>query len=179
MKQAIFIINSLQSGGAERVVATQANYLQKTGISVTVIFLRKWISYELNPDIQRIYLTENKSFAKTEYLTKMRLLSKKLDQVLEELYQKGEVVLLTSHLLYAHVITHFTKYAGQAIYVMHNLQEIVPFSKSMLYKRFVRRMYREKQIAAISEAVEAELIQVYGMKKENIHRIPNPMVFVR
>ena len=41
MKKAVFIINSLQLGGAERVVVTQAEFLQKSGIDVTIICFRK------------------------------------------------------------------------------------------------------------------------------------------
>ena len=52
MKQAVFIINSLQNGGAERVVTTQADYLQRNGIQVTIICLRKWVQYDIRPDIK-------------------------------------------------------------------------------------------------------------------------------
>ena len=51
MKKAVFIINSMQNGGAERVVETQAEFLRKSGLDVTVIFLRRWDQYELHPEI--------------------------------------------------------------------------------------------------------------------------------
>lgn len=48
-KNAVYIINSLQNGGAERVILTQAEYLLSKDIEVTIICLRNWIQYECDP----------------------------------------------------------------------------------------------------------------------------------
>lgn len=49
-----FIIGSLQSGGAERVVCNLANYFSNYGYTVRIITFREGDAYKLNDEVQRV-----------------------------------------------------------------------------------------------------------------------------
>lgn len=177
VKQAVFVINSLQNGGAERVVATQADYLQEQGIQVIIICLRRRLEYMVNSGIKVICLTEKKEFERYSYFTKLFFLVRKLNMILDLIYKKGSVVLLTSHLLYPNLITRLSKYSKQSVYVLHSLQNIVSGSRCAIYKWFIRWLYRDRQIICISHAVKNEMKEIYGIDGDRIVTIHNPLNF--
>ena len=127
MKKAVFIINSMQNGGAERVVETQAEFLRKSGLDVTVIFLRRWDQYELHPEIHRVYLSEKKVFTPFDYGVKLLPLVWRLNRALKEISRNGEIILMTSNLLYPDVIARLSRYSGQIMAVIHGHQNLLPF----------------------------------------------------
>ena len=179
MKKAVFIINSLQNGGAERVVATQANYLKEMGIDVTIIFLRKWMQYELHPGIHTIYLSRQKRFSRFSYIAGLPVLARRLNRVLEKVTRDGEIVLLTSHLLYPDVVARLTRYSSLIMAVLHDHQDIVPFSKSLPYKWFIRWLYGGRQIACVGSEIEKEMRDFYHLRQATIQPMWNPLDFKR
>lgn len=177
MKKAVFIINSLQNGGAERVVATQANYLAKKGIDVTVIFLRNWMLYDLRPEVHTVYLSRQKEFSPISYLTKIIPLVKKLNHVLDGIFREGEVILMTSNLLFPDIITRLSRYSEKTIYVHHSHQQIVPYSRNRIYKWFIRWLYGKQKIVCVGKQVEEELREFYHLRQDTIKFIWNPIDF--
>lgn len=175
MKQAVFIINSLQSGGAERVVDIQGEYLRKQGYEVTFIFLRNRIQYPLNPEIHTLFLTEKENFGLADYLRGLLFLPRKLNAALDQLSARKEPDLLTAHLLFPHLITRLSRYGKKCLYVVHGMQDILPFSRSLPYKLFVRWLYQDRGVIGVSQGVTEELDQVYGLKQENLYAIENPL----
>lgn len=175
MKQAVFIINSLQSGGAERVVSIQAEYLRKQGYEVTLIFLRNRIQYPLEAGIHTIFLTERERFGPADYLRQLLFLPQKLTAVLDELSARGEPELITAHLLFPHLITRLSGYGKKCLYVVHGMQDILPFSRNLAYKLFVRWLYKDRGVIGVSKGVTEELNQTYGLKKENLYPVENPL----
>lgn len=175
MKKAVFIINSMQNGGAERVVETQAEFLRKSGLDVTVIFLRRWDQYELHPEIHRVYLSEKKVFTPFDYGVKLLPLVWRLNRVLKEISRNGEIILMTSNLLYPDVIARLSRYSGQIMAVIHGHQNLLPFADHFLYKKFVRWLYGSRQVICVSDSVEREMREVYGLKQGTIRTIGNPL----
>ncbi len=177
MKKAIYIINSLQNGGAEQVVANQANYLAKRGVDVTVIFLRKWMQYELSPEVHRIWLTEQKTFSTLDYVTKLIPLVHRINRALDLATRDGEVVLLTSHLLYPDVITRLSRYSRRAMYVLHSHQSILPYAGTLPYRIFIRWLYGNRQIACVGTEIKREMREVYHLPQKTIQPMWNPLNF--
>lgn len=176
-KYAVFIVNSLQNGGAERVVTTQANFLQRKGVQVVIIFLRKWIQYELDPEIRVIYLTEHKKFSPFMYFIGTVTLVRKLNKIMDQISKEGEVILLTSHLLYPHFITRRSRYSNIALYVLHSHQDIIPYSNNILYKSFIHWLYNNRMLIGISGEICNEMREVYKINGEKIKWIDNPLDF--
>lgn len=177
MKKAVFIINSLQNGGAERVVATQANYLSAKGIDVTVIFFRKWVQYQLQPQIHTIYLTDVQKFSAADYAIRLLPLAWKLHRILKKILRDGEIVLMTSNLLYPDIITRLSGYSRQTVFVLHNYQEIVPWSGKLFYQLFMHWLYGGQKLICVGELIEEELRTVYHLKQKTIKSIWNPLDF--
>ncbi len=175
MKKAVFIINSLQNGGAERVVVTQADYLQKKGVDVTVICLRRWIQYDIDPAVHVICLSDKRQFSAFDHLTGVLWLTKRLNRVLDRITGDGDVILLTSNLLYPDLVTRLSKYSKRALYVLHAHQDILSFSKRLPYKIFVRLLYRNRQIVCVGKSIADEMTNVYGMDKKMIRVVQNPV----
>lgn len=173
MEKAVFIINSLQNGGAERVVATQANYLLEKGVDVTIICLRRWIQYDIDPAIQVICLSDKQKFSAFDYLSGILWLTRRLNHVLDQI--TGDVILLASNLLYPDLVTRLSKYSEKALYVLHAHQDILPFSRSLPYKAFVRMLYGNRRIVCVGKSIADEMTNVYGMDKKMIKTVQNPV----
>lgn len=177
MKKAVFIINSLQNGGAERVVATQAEYLRKQGVDVTLICLRRWIQYEVHPDIHIVCLSGQREFSAGSYLAGLVCLRRRLKRTLDRVTAGGELILLTSNLLYPDVLTRLTRYAKRAVYVLHAHQDIVPGAGNPLYKLFIRWLYGGRRVIAVGNGIAGELCGVYHLKRQMIREVSNPIDF--
>lgn len=177
MKKAVFIINSLQNGGAERVVVTQANYLQKKGVAVTIICIHRGIQYELHPEISVVYLCDDTEISGLSYFTRAVGLVRKLNRELGRIMKDGDVSLLTSNLLFTDLIVRLSGYSDKALYVLHAHQDIVPFSHSFLYKMFIRWLYGKRQVIGVSTSVADEMINVYHLKPDTVKTVLNPINF--
>lgn len=177
MKQVIFIINSLQSGGAERVVATQANNLNRAGYGVTILFLRQRVQYELDPEIQLVFLTDKESFKLRDYTLNLVKLTVQIGRKIDEIEKQGEIVLITSHLLFPHLVTRLSRYDKKTIYVQHCVQGIVPYAQKLWYKWLLHWLYGGRQIVCVSDDLCKELREVYGVRTPAMQTIYNPINF--
>lgn len=172
-KAAVFIINSLQNGGAERVVVNMATRLDKIGIHVIIIVLHEERFYTIPDSIEVINLAAE--YHGIKKILNIIALSKKLSQVLNTLSKKYEIVLNTAHLPYAHIICRFSKFNSKFIYVMHNPQYQFKYSKTLFFKWKIRFLYSKRQVVAVSNGVRNELLNVYGLKRQKVTTIYNPI----
>lgn len=174
-KTAILIINSLQNGGAERVVVNQAIELNRQGIHVVVILVHNLQYYTLPSNIEVITLS---CFMRgIKKALNIPLLVKKLDSVIEQIMLTDNIVLMTSNLPYSHWICRFSKYREKILFVMHNPQFHFPHSQSSLFKSKIRYLYQQERLIAVSEGVRDELLAVYKLRPERILTIYNPINF--
>lgn len=100
-------------------------------------------------------------------------MNRALDQVTED----GEVVLLTSHLLYPDVITRLSGYSRKAMYVLHDHQDIVPHSRSLPYRIFIRWLYGNQKITCVGTEIKREMREVYHLPQKTIQPMWNPLNF--
>ena len=87
MKKLLLIINSLETGGAERVCVNLANYFAERGhqVSIAVLFHRKETIYSLHPSIQIINvppLRFGRFFAVKIFLLQLYLMHRMPDVVI-------------------------------------------------------------------------------------------------
>lgn len=176
-KNAVYIINSLQNGGAERVILTQAEYLLSKDIEVTIICLRNWIQYECDPNIKVITLCQQKRFTAIHYLSKLPYLVSQLNHVLHYLAKEYDVILLSSHLLYPNIITRLSSYHQACLYVIHASQLIVPYHDTWLYHRFLQWLYGNAKVITVGEGLKQEMMETYGLHQEKLRAIVNPLDF--
>lgn len=176
-KAAIYIINSLQNGGAERVVLTQADALLSRGIKVIFILLRDVSMYEYDERIEIIKLTNLESFKQRQYITFILPLVRKLNSKLRELYKTYDVVLLSSHLLYPNIITRLSSYTDKCFYVIHCSFFIVPHAHSRMFKWLIRWLYGKQQVICVGKGVLNEMKEYFGLHHHTLCTIENPLDF--
>ena len=174
---AIYIINSLQNGGAERVVLTQADALLSKGVKVILLLLRDVDMYDFDQRIEVIKLTDKERFSKVQYITQMMPLVRKLNRKLRELFQAYHVVLLSSHLLYPNLLMRLTSYTNRCIYVIHCSFFIVPHADTKIFHLFIRWLYGKQQVICVGNGVLKEMKEVFGLHQTTLKAIVNPLDF--
>ena len=174
-KAAVFVINSLQNGGAERVVVNQAIELDRRGIHVTIIMIHDLQFYRLPKTVETIVISK-KTTGIRKILNIIRL-ANVLDLKLNQLNEKYDIVLMTANLPYTHYICRFSKYYQKFMFVMHNPQYQFSYSRSVLFKKKMHFIYGKAHIVAVSEGVRDELVSVYGLNATKVVTIYNPFVF--
>ena len=175
MRKAVFVINSLQNGGAERVVATQASCLSRAGVDVTVICFRKWVQYQLEPSVHTIFLTEEKKSSLLFYIRNLIPLVRRLNRELDRLTGEGETVLMTSNLLFPDAVVRLSRYRGRVISVLHAHQDILPGFRSLPYRLLIRWLYGGRQLICVGDGIEEEIRHVYGLRQKTVRTIWNPI----
>lgn len=176
-KQAVLLINSLKSGGAERVVLTQAEALLEQGIAVTILLVQNQIQYIPDSRIKFIFLTQKEEPSFLYRLANLPRFIMKLNHILRNIYASKEVVLLATHLPYCYILASLSNYKNKFLYVLHTPHYWMPFSNTCFFKKALKLLYNHKKIICVSKGVEKELRHHYGIIPEKIDTIYNPLNF--
>jgi len=107
-KKITFLINSLSSGGAEKVLATIANSLVKD-YDVEIIFLEKNEFYKLDNRVKKTYLSD---FNGNESVIKKLFYLPILAWKLKKYIQKNNIKLIQSHVYRANYVNVLAKILG-------------------------------------------------------------------
>lgn len=178
MKKALFIVNSLSNGGAERVCVNMAEELLRQEFQVDFILLGKNEENERQYQMTekfKIYDLEIKAKNKIGKLLKVFFAKSKINKIVKEEEKQEKYSLITSHLPMANVLTRFSKINRRAIYVFHTKMSSYDKKNSRLFKRMMQFLYGNRKIVAVSEGVKKEAIEKYGMKPCYITTIYNPI----
>jgi len=170
--QITFLINSLSSGGAEKVLSIIANYLVKE-YKVEIIFLEKNNFYKLNKNIKQTYLSNlngsEHEFIKLFYIPILAFRLKKY-------IFKNKIKFIQSHVFRANYINVLSKLLG----AKHKIQ-LVTAGKVSRYRElgmigkmnlfFIRYLYPKADLL-VSKS--------YGMKKDiqNLFNFENPHIVI-
>lgn len=175
MDAAIFLINSLQNGGAERVVVNQSKEIARKGIKVFIIMLYDMQYYIVDNDIEIITLYKKRSgFIK---ILSIPVITSKFNKEVSRIEKNYKIILATVHLPYAHIICRLSRYTKRFLYVMHNPQYQFYKSKSFLFRKKISFLYDYQKIVAVSCGVKNELLEEYGLRTNWICTIYNPINF--
>lgn len=175
MDASIFLINSLQNGGAERVVVNQAEELVKRGIKVFIIMLYDKQCYKVDNNIEILSLYKQRSGLLK--ILSIPVITSKLNKEISRIEKNYKIVLMTVHLPYAHIVCRFSRYTKRFIYVMHNPQYQFCRSKSFFFRKRISFLYDYQKIVAVSHGVKNELLEEYDLKTDWIRTIYNPINF--
>lgn len=108
MQKSTFLINSLSSGGAEKVLSVLANELIKS-YKVEIVFLEQNEFYKLDRRIKKTYLsTFNGRESALKKLLSIPLLAYKLKKYI----QKNDIKLIQSHIFRANYVNVLAKLFG-------------------------------------------------------------------
>ena len=177
--RALFLVNSLSDGGAERVCINMANELIRQNYDVDFILLGKndknSATYDINDKI-KIYNLNINSANKIIKIIKIISSIRKTNKIIKDNEKDGKYELITSHLPMANVLTRFSKIKNRAIYVFHTkVSSYNKIGNEKLFKMLIKFIYGNKKVVAVSEGVRREAIDNYNIKEEDIKTIYNPI----
>ena len=173
-KAAIFIVNSLSNGGAERVVINMANQMAQENIKVFILTIYTNITYTLDSEIEVITLSKKKP-KKIAKISKAPFFVSKLNHFIKDISENYDVILMTSHLLYSNLLSRLSKYKKQVIQVVHIPYQ--PYDKKFhfLFKKGIQMLYNNTPIVTVSKGCMHELLNIYHVKTDKITTIYNPI----
>ena len=179
MKKALFFINSLSNGGAERVVINLSNEMIKEDYNVDIIILGKNSSnikeYDKNNKIN-VYSLNINSNNKIIKMFKMFKTIHKVNSFIRQREKDGKYDIITSHLPMSNFLTRMSIVKNRAIYVFHlPAKRYDKFKFKFIYKLILKFMFNNRKIAAVSNGVRNEAIKDYNFRKEKIMTIYNPI----
>ncbi len=177
-KKALFVVNSLSDGGAERVCINMANELVRERYQVDFILLGKNNinnkTYDINKEINIYNLNINTS-NKISKILKILTSIIKTNRIIKENEKDSKYQLITSHLPMANILTRLSCIKNRALYVFHTKVSSYDKINHRLFLLFFNFIYKNKKIVAVSEGVRQETIKEYKIKEENITTIYNPI----
>lgn len=173
-KAAIFIVNSLSNGGAERVVINMANQMAQKDIKVFILTVYTNITYTLDSKIEIITLSKKK-LGKIAKIGKIPFFVSKINHLLKDISKNYDVVLMTSHLLYSNLLSRLSQYKSQIIQVIHVSYQSFDKKNHFMYKKGIQFLYNQTPIVTVSKGCMHELLDIYQVKTNKITTIYNPI----
>ncbi|MCT7592478.1 glycosyltransferase [Aliarcobacter butzleri] len=171
-KKIVIFINSLDGGGAERVISTLLNNLVEK-YECHLILMENKISYELDSRINIISLDEKSNQNGIVKLLRLPIISYKLSKVIK----KHNFSQITSFLYRANYVNILAKYLSKHKCIIS--ERIAPSSmyedksiSSTISKFLIRNLYNKAdKIIPVSKAIENDLIKNFGIyiKQEVIY----------
>jgi glycosyltransferase involved in cell wall biosynthesis len=169
----LFIVNTLSSGGAEKVVATLANKMATDGDEVHIILLYDKITYEINEKVNIHLLTNKKSMNSFKKTLSLLSLSVKLRRLVKNLERTKPFDLITSHLIVSDILAFFSKLDSYSC--IHNNYSNHPVFKKTLFRNMLRIIYRDKKVLGISKGVLTDWTQVLKINAKETNLVYNPI----
>lgn len=178
-KKALFMINSLSNGGAERVCINMANELVDEGYKVDFILLgsnkENEKTYEINKDIQ-IYNLQINEKNKIKKIFKIFNSIGKVDDYILKQESDEKYSLITSHLPMSNILTRFSIINKRCLYVFHTrMSSYDKIGSKKTFKMLIHLIFNNRKIVAVSEGVRKECIKKYCLQEQNIGTIYNPV----
>jgi len=176
----LFIIDSLETGGAERMVISLTEKLIEFGHNVTLLVLKNSISLDVPAGTSLHILGYRKiSYAPYNliYAVRLRLLIKKLSA------EAGGFDVITSNLNLSNRLTHISRLKN-IYYCIHEAVSISSLSKREgLSKKMrawrIRSILNGKSIITVSRGIQEDLLNRVGVRPRDIRTIYNAVSFSR
>lgn len=175
-QKALFVVNSISNGGAERVCINMANELLLENYSVDFVTLKDNSqlnnSYEID---ERINVVNMGITSKNNIVRVLQLLFsvKKFNKFL----CNNEYDLITSHLPMANLLCIFSKIKNKCLYVFHTKLSSYDNHCHFIFKKVVGMLFRKKKVVCVSNGVKNELMEKYNFNPEYLETIYNPLNF--
>lgn len=175
-KKALFVVNSISNGGAERVCVNMANELLRQDYSIDFIVLKhndiecKNSSYEIARNFNVINLGIKKKSKFGKFFQLLFSIGK-----FNQLVEKGEYSLITSHLPMSNFICLFSKIKRECIYVFHTKLSSYDNRFHFIFGKLAKIVFYNRKVVCVSNGVKNELIEKYKFDIKNLKTIYNPI----
>lgn len=182
VKNVVFFIQSLEGGGAEKVVLTLAREMTRQGHRVHIILLQDKIDYLLDFEVQiHLFPVPGKKGLLRHF--HYQDLGRRLKAFLATLEQKaGRLDLIISNLTEADRILSRAD-VPRSFFCIHSTTSHQKLGAAkgvrlFLRRRKCRKIYDHRNIIAVSDGVGRDLLEKVGVRPSSIRTIYNPFDFV-
>ena len=172
-KKALFFVNSLKQGGAERVCVNMAEEILSEGGTVDYVVLNNSGDsfFKGNKRVRII----NLKICGPKFL-KILEMPIKILKVNSLIFDSGEkYTLVTSHLPMSNLITRFSSIGERAIYVFHTKIDSYSIGPSWLYKTVMGFLFGNRKVVTVSDGLRGEYLKKYDAEPELVRTIYNPV----
>lgn len=177
-KRALFFVNSLTNGGAERVCVNLANELMLQKYEVDFILLNQpknnECKYELNSGVNILDLNINTNNKLKKIFTILKSV-RKINKFIKNNEKNGKYELITSHLPMSNLLTLMSTVRNRALYVFHLNLSFYGKSSNIIFRNFIKIILKNKKIVSVSEGVKNECVNLFKMDGDYIKTIYNPI----
>lgn len=176
----LFIIDTLGTGGAERMVISLSEGLLEKGHDVSLLVIKKDIALEVPKGVSLYFLDYEKRLLVPYNL----MYAIKLKRYVADLEAKSVAFdAIFSNLNLSNRLTHMAR-LQRTFYCIHEAVSISSLSKRKGLKRFFRslrlkRILNGKDIITVSDGIRKDLLDVVGVKPRSIRTIYNGVSFNR
>lgn len=170
--KALFVVNSLSGGGAERVCVYLANAMSRFAV-VDIAVLYDDDEVPNMPRVRIVSLGMTYGASKAAKILQLFNARKKLNRFVNERERDGRYALITAHLTAAHVVTSLSCIADRCLYVHHSLPTAIKGLYPAPLLGCLERVYHNGQSISVSEGVRRQAIECFGVLPENIETIYN------
>ncbi len=174
----LFIIDTLEIGGAEKLVLSLAGKLVELGHDVSLVVVKNAVTLPVPQGVSLHVL----DYRKLSLLPYNFIYAVKLRRLVSRLAREsGAFDLKTSNLNLSNRLTHIARITD-IYYCIHEAVSVSSLRKRKGLKRFFRvlrfrRMLNGKDVITVSGGVEDDLVNVVGIRPRSIRTIYNAVDF--
>lgn len=167
MRSVVFLINSLEGGGAERVLTYLVNNMAEWDIHL-VLLDDKPIAYELSENI-KLHVLGRPNFVLASFVFSRWLKKNAQNAIVVSFLNRSNYVNILSKLFHQHVAFLSERNTVSMHFSGNNLY-------GLLNRIIVKKIYKfSAGIIAVSSGVKNDLVLSFGCRPENVQVINNPV----
>lgn len=179
--KALFFVNSLSGGGAEKVVLNLAEEFHKNNVDSVIVTLFSSEKLNLPKYIEEWNL--NMKATTIKFSSYIRLLKLKNDLAHNKIwwqflqtYNNYKFQCITAHLMTSKLVALNSPYKNSTVYVNHTSSRIFNNIEWFIYKKYIDKLYANKKQVFVSHDLTNAYIKNCSPKKEFIKTIYNPII---
>ena len=145
-KKALFVVNSLAGGGAERVCVYLACMMSQE-IDVDIVTLYEDASI---PELEGVHIEAlglDRDAGKLSKFSQLIAARNRFDSFIVQREKEGRYDLVTAHLTASHLLASLSCLADRCLYVHHSLPSAVRQLYPKLLLRYIERVYSRYRYA--------------------------------
>ena len=168
-KKIVFLINSLEGGGAERVVSTLLNSLVEEYVCYLILMENK-ISYKLDNRINVINLNEKSNQNGIVKLIKIPIIAYRVSKIIKQ-YELNQVISFLHRANYVNVISGL--FSNYKVIISERIASSSMYSDnsmtSKVSKFLIKNLYNKSDlIISVSNAIESDLKNNFNIKNKQV-----------
>lgn len=178
MKRLVFIIDNLSGGGAERVVLTLADTLNKIGHEGIIVTLSEGIEHEVPSGVRIVKAYELAPRRLFKNIGRLKRHGKALQEQLQLLDSETPIDLLISNLPRTDRIVKHTQGYNRT-FCIHNTYSVEYLAKKKGISRWrkyrqLKQVYHNEALIAVSDGVFSDIQDILALSVKSLHKIYNP-----